>query len=254
MRLSHCTLPGEPWHSPSSPWRAGRAADGTYRQDGVWTGVEKVRSYVPCPPSPFSSYCADLPCSNPERGCTPDFSIHKTLPRPPSFFDCLITWPSHPSTYKPAILHSSTNKKTLHHKLSTSSDANLDNRPSHRPDSSSTLVVRPYQQSKAQGLHLTATAAAMMVSPVRPSKKHYDSSSSSSSYGSFSSSDSDVSASSVRASMERPIASIEVIRCLRCARCVEMTTTDDASMYGMIRVGTGIYYCDRCARMTGYGK
>lgn len=94
----------------------------------------------------------------------------------------------------------------------------------------------------------------MMVSPVRPSKKHYDSSSSSSSYGSFSSSDSDVSASSVRASMERPIASIEIIRCLRCARCVEMTTTDDASMYGMIRVGTGIYYCDRCARMTGYGK
>ncbi|KAG6356214.1 hypothetical protein INS49_015601 [Diaporthe citri] len=94
----------------------------------------------------------------------------------------------------------------------------------------------------------------MMVSPVRPSKKHYDSSSSSSSYGSFSSSDSDVSASSVRASMERPVASIEVIRCLRCARCVEMTTTDDASMYGMIRVGTGIYYCDRCARMTGYGK
>ncbi|KAI7779285.1 hypothetical protein LA080_001048 [Diaporthe eres] len=85
----------------------------------------------------------------------------------------------------------------------------------------------------------------MMVSPVRPSKKHYDSSSSSSSYGSFSSSDSDVSASSVRASMERPVASIEVIRCLRCARCVEMTTTDDASMYGMIRVGTGIYYCDR---------
>ncbi|KAJ0108053.1 hypothetical protein J7T55_007171 [Diaporthe amygdali] len=87
----------------------------------------------------------------------------------------------------------------------------------------------------------------MMVSSVRPSKKHYDSSSSASSYGSFSSSDSDVSASSLRASMERPVASIEIIRCLRCARSVEMTTTDDASMYGMIRVGTGIYYCDSTA-------
>lgn len=101
---------------------------------------------------------------------------------------------------------------------------------------------------------MTAPAAVMMVSSVRPSKKHYDSSSSASSYGSFSSSESDVSASSVRASIEPPTASIEIIRCLRCARCVEMTTTDDASMYGMIRVGTGIYYCDRCARMTGYGK
>ncbi|ROV90231.1 hypothetical protein VMCG_10246 [Cytospora schulzeri] len=89
---------------------------------------------------------------------------------------------------------------------------------------------------------------------VRPSKTHYDSSSSASSYGSYSSSDSDVSTLSVRASMDRPIASIEIIRCFRCARSVEMTTTDDASMYGMVRVGTGIYYCDRCARMTGYPK
>ncbi|KAL1872742.1 hypothetical protein Daus18300_004288 [Diaporthe australafricana] len=94
----------------------------------------------------------------------------------------------------------------------------------------------------------------MMGSSVRPPKKHFNSSSSTSSYGSFSSSDSDVSASSLRASMERPVAAIEIIRCLRCARSVEMTTTDDASMYGMVRVGTGIYYCDRCARTTGFGK
>ncbi|KUI71462.1 hypothetical protein VM1G_07277 [Cytospora mali] len=93
-----------------------------------------------------------------------------------------------------------------------------------------------------------------MMSSVRPSKTHYDSSSSTTSFGSYSSSDSDVSAISVRASMDRPVASIEIIRCFRCARSVEMTTTDEASMYGMIRVGTGIYYCDRCARMTGYPK
>ncbi|KUI60801.1 hypothetical protein VP1G_07973 [Cytospora mali] len=92
------------------------------------------------------------------------------------------------------------------------------------------------------------------MSSVRPPKTHYDSSSSTSSFGSYSSSDSDVSAISVRASMDRPVASIEIIRCFRCARSVEMTTTDEASMYGMIRVGTGIYYCDRCARMTGYPK
>jgi hypothetical protein len=31
-----------PGTAPPSPWRAGRAArTGTYRQDGVWTGVEK---------------------------------------------------------------------------------------------------------------------------------------------------------------------------------------------------------------------
>ena len=93
-----------------------------------------------------------------------------------------------------------------------------------------------------------------MMGSVRPSKTHYDSSSSTTSFGSYSSSDSDVSAISVRASMDLPVASIEIIRCFRCARSVEMTTTDEASMYGMVRVGTGIYYCDRCARMTGYPK
>lgn len=92
-----------------------------------------------------------------------------------------------------------------------------------------------------------------MGSSTRPSKKSYDSSSSTSSYGSsYSSSSSDISASSVRASMDLPVARPEVIRCMRCARSVEMTTTDLPDMYGMVTVGTGIYYCDRCARATGY--
>lgn len=50
----------------------------------------------------------------------------------------------------------------------------------------------------------------------------------------------------------RPIASVEVFRCMRCARSVEATTTDDPASTGMIRVGTNIYYCQRCAKMVGY--
>lgn len=53
-------------------------------------------------------------------------------------------------------------------------------------------------------------------------------------------------------SMERPVASIEVIRCFKCARSVEMTSTDEPTMYGMVTVGTGIFYCQRCARSVGY--
>lgn len=86
----------------------------------------------------------------------------------------------------------------------------------------------------------------------RPPKKSYSSSSSASSASSYSSSDSDFSSSSVRASMERPVVSIEVIRCFKCARCVEMTSTDDPTMYGMVTVGTGIFYCEKCARSVGY--
>lgn len=52
--------------------------------------------------------------------------------------------------------------------------------------------------------------------------------------------------------MDRPVASIEIIRCMRCAREVEMTSTDLPSMYGMVTVGTGIFYCSKCARATGY--
>lgn len=52
--------------------------------------------------------------------------------------------------------------------------------------------------------------------------------------------------------MQRPVASIAILRCLRCAREVEATTTDDASDTGMVRIGTNIYYCQRCAKMVGY--
>ena len=53
--------------------------------------------------------------------------------------------------------------------------------------------------------------------------------------------------------MEPPSASVEVIRCMRCARSVETTSTDDVSSTGMVRISHGLYYCDRCARMVGYG-
>ncbi|POS81605.1 hypothetical protein DHEL01_v200043 [Diaporthe helianthi] len=149
--------------------------------------------------------------------------------------------PSHPSRPNSEKLQSSTNNNKLY--LTTRSTPRLQK-------------LNHDRQLQTIGIDLSSSSTTTGVDLFEQNQqaKHYDSSSSASSYGSFSSSDSDVSASSVRASMERPIASIEIIRCLRCARCVEMTTTDDASMYGMIRVGTGIYYCDRCARMTGYGN
>jgi uncharacterized protein with PIN domain len=54
-------------------------------------------------------------------------------------------------------------------------------------------------------------------------------------------------------SSTRPlVVSVEVLRCLRCARSVETTSTDDVSSTGMVRIGTNIYYCDRCAKMVGY--
>ena len=52
--------------------------------------------------------------------------------------------------------------------------------------------------------------------------------------------------------MDRPVASVEVLRCLRCARAVEITSTDDLRSSGMVRIGTNIYYCERCAKMVGY--
>ncbi|KAK4138527.1 hypothetical protein BT67DRAFT_339029, partial [Trichocladium antarcticum] len=53
-------------------------------------------------------------------------------------------------------------------------------------------------------------------------------------------------------SATRPPAQVAVLRCLRCARAVEMTTTDDPSLSGMVQIGTNIYYCNRCAKMVGY--
>ncbi|KAF3023082.1 hypothetical protein E8E14_013173 [Neopestalotiopsis sp. 37M] len=85
----------------------------------------------------------------------------------------------------------------------------------------------------------------MSTRPVE--KLHYSSSSSTSS------SDSDVSIP-FRHSMDSmigPVASVEVLRCLRCARSVETTSTDDPMSQGMVRIGTNIYYCSRCAKMYG---
>ncbi|KAH6669197.1 hypothetical protein F5X68DRAFT_52108 [Plectosphaerella plurivora] len=86
------------------------------------------------------------------------------------------------------------------------------------------------------------------MSTSRPSNLHYGSSSSSSS------SDSDLSAaSSYRPSMDvASTVSVEIIRCMRCASATEMTSTDDPSLYGMVRISTGLYYCDRCAKKTGF--
>jgi hypothetical protein len=53
-------------------------------------------------------------------------------------------------------------------------------------------------------------------------------------------------------STTRPPVQVTVIRCLRCARGEEITSTDDPSLSGMIKIGTNIYYCSRCAKMVGY--
>ncbi|CRK20524.1 hypothetical protein BN1723_000342 [Verticillium longisporum] len=71
---------------------------------------------------------------------------------------------------------------------------------------------------------------------ARPSSVHYGSSSSSSS------SDSDLSAASASycPSMDSApiVVSVETIRCMR--------------SYGMVRISTNLYYCERCAKKTGF--
>lgn len=52
--------------------------------------------------------------------------------------------------------------------------------------------------------------------------------------------------------IRQPVASVKVLRCMRCAKMQEATSTDDASAYGMVRIGEGIYYCSRCAKLVGY--
>ncbi|KAH8729981.1 hypothetical protein BGZ61DRAFT_492121 [Ilyonectria robusta] len=53
-------------------------------------------------------------------------------------------------------------------------------------------------------------------------------------------------------SVQLPIASIEALRCMRCARSVEVTSTDDISAMGIVRIAHNLYYCKRCAKMVGY--
>jgi hypothetical protein len=84
---------------------------------------------------------------------------------------------------------------------------------------------------------------------------------SSSSSSSSSSSPSNV--ETLRYSMDNSRPRVEIMRCSRCAKTVETVSTtgsdglrrvstDDASANGMVRFGTNLYYCDRCARMVGY--
>ncbi|KAL2152346.1 hypothetical protein VTH82DRAFT_5530 [Thermothelomyces myriococcoides] len=98
------------------------------------------------------------------------------------------------------------------------------------------------------------------ISPASSSPSTSSSSSSSSS-SSYSSSDPDLPSSdmmnstTVRHSADstsRPMVHVAVIRCLRCARAEEITSTDDPSLFGMVQIGTNIYYCNRCAKMVGY--
>lgn len=79
-----------------------------------------------------------------------------------------------------------------------------------------------------------------------PSKpRHGSASSGSSSSGS---------SSDLAAGMDvrQPVASVRVLRCMRCAKMQEATSTDDAAACGMVRIGEGIYYCQRCAKSVGY--
>ncbi|ROT39898.1 hypothetical protein SODALDRAFT_140923 [Sodiomyces alkalinus F11] len=89
------------------------------------------------------------------------------------------------------------------------------------------------------------------MSTTRPAAVHIGSSSSSSG------SDSDLSTTSSRSYIPNmdsvPVTvSVETIRCMRCAASIEVTSTDDPGIYGMVRISTNLYYCDRCAKKTGF--
>ncbi|KAK2053748.1 hypothetical protein LY76DRAFT_523965, partial [Colletotrichum caudatum] len=49
-----------------------------------------------------------------------------------------------------------------------------------------------------------------------------------------------------------PLATVIKIYCIKCTRSVEMTSTDDATSYGMFRIGYNLYYCSTCAKTTGF--
>lgn len=85
-----------------------------------------------------------------------------------------------------------------------------------------------------------------MPSSARPKPRHGSASSSSSS----STSSDPGSAHSM--DVRQPVASVRVLRCMRCAKMQEATSTDDAAACGMVRIGEGIYYCERCAKSVGY--
>ena len=84
-----------------------------------------------------------------------------------------------------------------------------------------------------------------MPSSSRPKPRHGSASSGSSSSGSSS----DL---SYGMDVRQPVASVKVLRCMRCAKMQEATSTDDIAACGMVRIGEGIYYCQRCAKSVGY--
>ena len=84
-----------------------------------------------------------------------------------------------------------------------------------------------------------------MPSTPRAKPRHGSASSGSSSSGSSS----DLSCGM---DVRQPVASVKVLRCMRCAKMQEATSTDDAAACGMVRIGEGIYYCQRCAKSVGY--
>ena len=85
-----------------------------------------------------------------------------------------------------------------------------------------------------------------MPSSSRPKPRHGSASSASSSSGS--SSDLPFAGMDIR----QPVASVKILRCMRCAKMQEATSTDDITACGMVRIGEGIYYCQRCAKSVGY--
>ncbi|EGU73973.1 hypothetical protein FOXB_15515 [Fusarium oxysporum f. sp. conglutinans Fo5176] len=97
-----------------------------------------------------------------------------------------------------------------------------------------------------------------MLPSSRPFNQHYCCSSSSNS----ACSNSDIAAESASAvayglgmdSIQLPVASVEVLRCMRCACSVEATSTDDIGAMGMVRIAYNLYYCKRCAKITGLGQ
>ncbi|KAK2005231.1 hypothetical protein LZ32DRAFT_546503, partial [Colletotrichum eremochloae] len=47
-------------------------------------------------------------------------------------------------------------------------------------------------------------------------------------------------------------ATVIKIHCFKCARSVEITSTDDATSYGMVLISCNLYYCSPCAKTTGF--
>jgi hypothetical protein len=48
------------------------------------------------------------------------------------------------------------------------------------------------------------------------------------------------------------LAFVVTIGCLRCAARAELMSTDDKELEGFVKIGFNLYYCNPCARKTGY--